>query len=102
VFEEVARLAGRTLCEVVQEYFPCLRPRVEINTMRPECWNKDGHADSLKRWIEEPAYAYPPNTKPPTPADSPTSIGADLGLQENTPLVIASSFPPSSEMTAAD
>jgi hypothetical protein len=56
VLETVAKLTGRTLCETVEEYFPCLRPRVEINTERPECWNKDGNADSLKRWMHDPTF----------------------------------------------
>src|SRR5262249_1918222 len=54
VLAEVVQLTGRTLCEAVQEYFPSLLPRVEINTLQPKCWNKDGHADSIERWIEEP------------------------------------------------
>jgi DNA polymerase-1 len=58
VLREVADLTGRVMCETVQEYFPVLHPRVEINIKRPECWNKDGHADSIDRWIEDPTYTF--------------------------------------------
>jgi DNA polymerase-1 len=56
VLEGVAQLTDRTLCEAVQEYFPCLCPRVEINTVRPECWNKDGHANAIDWWMDDPTY----------------------------------------------
>jgi DNA polymerase-1 len=55
---EVAALTGRVMCEAVQEYFPELRPRVEVNIEHPFCWNKDGHADSLERWMDEPTYWF--------------------------------------------
>jgi DNA polymerase-1 len=56
VLEEVGELTRRMLCESVQEYFPQLRPRAEVNVLWPHCWNKDGHADSLDRWIEDPTF----------------------------------------------
>ena len=56
VLKDVAELTGRVLCETVQEYFPELRPRAEINIDHPEAWNKDGHADSLNRWLADPMY----------------------------------------------
>jgi DNA polymerase I len=55
--EEFGELTGRVLCESVQEYFPQLRPRAEVNVKEPHCWNKDGHADSLERWMEDPTFA---------------------------------------------
>jgi DNA polymerase-1 len=55
--EEVGGLTGRVLCESVQEYFPQLRPRAEVNVAQPHCWNKDGHADSLDRWMKNPTFA---------------------------------------------
>jgi DNA polymerase-1 len=53
----VGDLTGRVLCESVQEYFPQLRPRAEINVRQPECWNKDGRADSMERWMADPTFA---------------------------------------------
>ena len=47
----VANLTSRIMCEVLQEYFPALRPQVEVNISRPDCWNKDGDGDELERWI---------------------------------------------------
>ena len=55
---EVARLTERVMCETVQEWFPELEPRVEVNIERPECWNKDGHADSVERWMADPTYTF--------------------------------------------
>jgi DNA polymerase-1 len=55
---EVAGLTARVMCEQVQEYFPQLQPRVEVNIEHPEWWNKEGHADSIERWIEDPTYTF--------------------------------------------
>jgi DNA polymerase-1 len=59
VLEEVGALTGRVLCEAVQEFFPSLRPRADVNVVQPHCWNKDGRADSLDCWIEDPTFALP-------------------------------------------
>lgn len=40
VLPEVAELTSRVLCEAVQEYFPRLRPKGEINISRPAFWHK--------------------------------------------------------------
>jgi DNA polymerase-1 len=53
---DVAELTGRVMCEAVQELFPRLLPRVEVNVAHPGCWNKDGHADALDRWCANPLY----------------------------------------------
>jgi DNA polymerase-1 len=58
VLEEVARLTERVMCEAVQEYFPQLRPRAEVNIIHPTCWNKEGHADSVEKWMEDPTYTF--------------------------------------------
>jgi DNA polymerase-1 len=58
VFGEVAELTEQVMCDVVQEHFPVLRPQVEANISHPECWNKDGHHDSIERWIEDPLYMF--------------------------------------------
>jgi DNA polymerase-1 len=52
--QEVAKMTERVMCEVVQEYFPELRPRAEINSSHPECWNKDGDVEAFTRWLENP------------------------------------------------
>jgi DNA polymerase I-like protein with 3'-5' exonuclease and polymerase domains len=52
--EEVAELTKRVMCDVVQEYFPQLHPQAEVNIGQPRCWNKDGHADAIERWMEDP------------------------------------------------
>jgi DNA polymerase-1 len=52
---EVASATARVMCEAVQEFFPELHPQAEVNISHPECWNKDGKADALQRWLEESA-----------------------------------------------
>ena len=50
--KKVAELTARVMCDTLQEYFPVLRPQVEVNIFRPDCWNKDGDGQELDRWIE--------------------------------------------------
>ena len=52
----VAELTARVMTDAVREWFPVLRPRVEVNIAQPDCWNKDGHADSLERWAADPCF----------------------------------------------
>jgi DNA polymerase-1 len=58
VLNEAAELTGRVMRETVQEYFPVLRPKVDVNIEKPECWNKEGHADSIRHWIQDPMYSF--------------------------------------------
>jgi len=46
----VAELTERVMCEAVQEYFPMLKPKAEINISNPDCWNK-GDLDPLGKWL---------------------------------------------------
>jgi DNA polymerase I len=54
---EVAGLTERVLCETVQEHFPVLCPRADVNVSHPECWNKDERFDSIERWLEDPLFS---------------------------------------------
>jgi DNA polymerase-1 len=56
-FEEVKELTARVMCQTLEEHFPVLRPRVEINAIQPECWNKDGRADALERWLDDATFS---------------------------------------------
>lgn len=58
VLAEVADLTARVMCEAVTEHFPDLVARAEVNIGHPECWNKDGHADSVEYWMEDPLYSF--------------------------------------------
>jgi len=51
--EEVANLTERVMCDTLQEYFPKLQPKAEVNITRPDCWNKEGNTDDLDKWIEK-------------------------------------------------
>jgi hypothetical protein len=57
-WKEVAGLTKRVMSETARMYFPQLGPRAEVNTEHPECWNKDGHADSVERWLADPTYRF--------------------------------------------
>jgi DNA polymerase-1 len=56
--QTVATITAEVMRSSVQEYFPMLDPQVDVNVDHPECWNKDGHAESLTRWMEDPASAF--------------------------------------------
>jgi DNA polymerase I len=51
VLTAVAELTRSVLCQAVEEVFPQLHPRAEVNISRPECWNKDGNANALDEWL---------------------------------------------------
>jgi|TARA_B100002003_G_C14152743_1_gene554566 DNA polymerase-1 len=51
VLEEVSKITGRIMCHTVQEFFPALHPKVEVNISHPECWNKDGDMKALESWL---------------------------------------------------
>jgi DNA polymerase-1 len=50
---EVAALTERAMCEAIQECFPNLQPRVEVNIQRPDCWNKDGEVEPWRSWVRD-------------------------------------------------
>jgi DNA polymerase-1 len=52
----VAAEASTLMTDAVRKYYPALRPRVDINAAAPSCWNKDGCADSLDRFLADPLY----------------------------------------------
>lgn len=54
---EAVRARATTLMEhAFRSWYPKLRPRVHANCSAPWCWNKDGHAESLRRFFADPAY----------------------------------------------
>ena len=55
--ETVAGITGEVMRGAVQEYFPVLRPQVDVNVEHPHCWNKDGKHLSLEYWMEDPELA---------------------------------------------
>ena len=55
--EAVAGITGEVMRGAVQEYFPALRPQVDVNVEHPQCWNKDGKHLSLEYWMEDPELA---------------------------------------------
>jgi DNA polymerase-1 len=71
---EVAELTRSVLIRTVQEWFPELRPRADVNINHPECWNHEGHHDSVERFLEDPALKLgsgrtcTPGSRPPPSA----------------------------------
>jgi DNA polymerase-1 len=55
--EAVAGITEEVMRGAVQEFFPTLDPRVDVNTDHPHCWNKDGKHRSLELWLEDPERA---------------------------------------------
>ena len=51
---EAAELTRVVLTQTVQERFPELRPRADVNIKYPGCWNDEGRHDSLERFLEDP------------------------------------------------
>ena len=55
--ETVGRITAEVMVGVVQEYYPRLNPRVDVNIEEPHCWNKGGKDRSLVLWLEDPELA---------------------------------------------
>ena len=51
---DVAELTRSVLIRTVQEWFPELQPRAKVNIAHAECWNHEGHHDSVERFVADP------------------------------------------------
>ncbi|EPE5850532.1 DNA polymerase [Vibrio vulnificus] len=49
--EEVATLTSQVMVQVIQEKYPQLDIRTDINITSPNSWNKDGNAASIDDWL---------------------------------------------------
>ena len=56
--KEVARLTSQVMIQVIQERYPQLNIRTDINTLQPKYWNKDGQETSIEN-------GYSSNNDPP-------------------------------------
>jgi DNA polymerase-1 len=54
----VAERAAQAMKDAMRTYYPALQPRVDVNLACTDCWNKDGHADSIDRWLEDFDYSF--------------------------------------------
>ena len=53
---DVAERSSRIMADALQAIYPELSPKVDVNMAQPQCWNKDGCADSLLRFLEDPTF----------------------------------------------
>jgi DNA polymerase I-like protein with 3'-5' exonuclease and polymerase domains len=51
---DVAELTRSVLIRTVQEWFPELQPRAQVNIAHAACWNHEGHHDSVERFVADP------------------------------------------------
>jgi DNA polymerase-1 len=49
----IGRITAEVMVSTVQEYYPVLDPRVDVNIEHPHCWNKNGKHRSLELWIQD-------------------------------------------------
>jgi hypothetical protein len=73
-------------------YYPRLRPRVDVNRVDVTCWNKDGHSDSLDRFLQDPTIRIEDCTRAAREPDwchhcaAPTPLVARLGASSSARL----------------
>ncbi len=53
----VAAITDEEMRGPVQEFFPTLDPRVDVNIEQPQSWNTDGKHPSLELWMDDPEAA---------------------------------------------
>jgi DNA polymerase-1 len=53
----IGRITAEVMTSTVQEFYPALDPRVDVNIDHPHCWNKAGKHRSLELWIQDPESA---------------------------------------------
>jgi DNA polymerase-1 len=53
----IGRITAEVMTSTVQEFYPVLDPRVDVNIDYPHCWNKNGKYRSLELWIQDPELA---------------------------------------------
>ncbi|MBE8608052.1 DNA polymerase [Vibrio sp. OPT10] len=51
--KEVAHLTSQAMIQVIQERYPQLNIRTDINTLQPKCWNKDGNVNTIEEWLNK-------------------------------------------------
>ncbi|SKA35910.1 DNA polymerase [Photobacterium toruni] len=49
--KEMAELTEQVMIQVIMEYYPQLKPRVDLNYSCPSCWTKDGDDNSVENWL---------------------------------------------------
>ncbi|MBF0362772.1 MAG: hypothetical protein HQK49_17265 [Oligoflexia bacterium] len=55
-FDLVSELVKRTMEATVEELFPCLVGKADLNNKHPFCWSKDEKFNSIEEFIKNPEY----------------------------------------------
>ena len=48
---EISELTAQLMTQVVQDMYPQLKIRADINISPPDCWTKDGDPNTLDVWL---------------------------------------------------
>ena len=64
--EAVAEKIEFVMAHVLRSYYPALTGKVDVNMDQPHCWNKDGEADSLEKFLTDPRFLLNHDLLPPT------------------------------------
>lgn len=55
--DAVAHEITQIMVNAVRSYYPQLQPRVDVNAQSTGCWNKDGEADSIGKFLDSTAVS---------------------------------------------
>ena len=51
-FADVAEITASVMKMTLQEHYPDLKPKVDLNIAHPQCWNKDGNLNAIEEWAK--------------------------------------------------
>jgi len=53
---ETTEIVKACMIKSMQEYFPALKPRISVNKSNPRCWNVEGKALTIEKFLKNPLY----------------------------------------------
>jgi DNA polymerase-1 len=54
--DSISEKVRSLMSHALRAFYPELTGKVDINKTAPHCWNKDGHADSLDKFLQDPSF----------------------------------------------
>lgn len=75
--DSVSARAAALMQHALRHYYPGLKPRIDVNMIDVSCWNKDGHGNSLDRFLfdAEASISGPPRPRLQHCAAQPSARG---------------------------